>query len=135
MDVLALSGLMIQSNHRSYFSPSPHSTLWQLTSQQTRQVHILEPGCGQDNKRQVQNSWKGPGLGEPAFLQNHQRTKQVTLTAFYLNSGLFLISCRSENYSSDPLERFVYLFPSSLSLPEWGWVSRTLHLLPRCLLF
>lgn len=45
------------------------------------------------------------GLGVLAHSQNHLLATQVPPTAFYFNSGLFLIFFRSENYSPAPLER------------------------------
>lgn len=61
--------------------------------------------------RSGQQEAKARGLAHPP---NPLRAKQVPLTAFYLNGGLFLISFRSETYSPDPLERLVCLFPRQL---------------------
>lgn len=60
---------------------------------------------------------KARGLGALAHPPNPLRAKdtsEVPLTAFYLNSGLFFISFRSEIYSPDPLERLVCFFPRQL---------------------
>lgn len=94
MDVLALIGSMIQSDHHSYPVPTPSP------------LHLVAtafPAKWRDARMRA-GLWSG---------QQEPRAKQMPLTAFYFNSGLFLIFFRSENYSSDPLERLVYFFPGS----------------------
>lgn len=109
-----------RSDCHSYPPLVPNSTLWQLTSHQTTEGQVQGLVCGQDSKRPVYQGWRRPWARSTGCSPNCLRAKRVPPTAFYLNSGLFLISFRSENYSSDHLERLVYLFSRQL-LPWWEW--------------